>query len=111
MNIEKKNIFKEIEGIVDAYKPKKLAVLNNKAWVELSLHQGEFPLGMHYHEKDDELFICLKGEVEILLENGSVILKEGDILHIKAGQKHCPTADNPCYLIRIKTGGLMVPVN
>ena len=103
MDIVKKNLFEEMASIKQPYKPINLAVLNERAWVELSLHEGPFPLGMHYHENDDELFICIKGEVEIKLENSSVILKEGDMLHLKAGQKHCPVAENPCYLIRIKT--------
>lgn len=102
-NIVKFNLFEEIEKITEAYKPKKLAVLNEKAWVELSLHKGPFPYGMHYHKNDDELFICFKGEVNIDLDGEVVQLKEGEILHVKAGQKHMPVAEKNCYLLRIKT--------
>lgn len=102
-NIVKFNLFEEINKITEAYKPKKLAILNEKAWVELSLHKGPFPYGMHYHKNDDELFICFKGEVNIDLDGKVVHLKEGEILHVKAGQKHMPVAEENCYLIRIKT--------
>lgn len=102
-NTVKFNLYEEIENLTEPYKPKKLAILNERAWVELSLHKGPFPYGMHYHKNDDELFICFKGEVDIDLDGESVHLKEGEILHVKAGQKHMPVAESNCYLIRIKT--------
>lgn len=58
--------------------------------------------GMHYHKNDDELFICFKGEVDIDLDGESVHLKEGEILHVKAGQKHMPVAESNCYLIKLR---------
>ena len=104
MTVKKISLSDEMENITEAYKPLKLISVSNRAWVELSMHLGPFPLGMHYHENDDELFICIEGEVEIKLENdASVFLKKGEMLHVKAGQKHLPFAKNPCYLIRIKT--------
>jgi len=102
-NVVKLNLYEEIKNLTEPYKPKKLAVLNERAWVELSLHKGAFPHGIHYHKDDDELFICFKGEVDIDLEGELVHLKEGEILHVKAGQKHMPVAEKDCYLLRIKT--------
>lgn len=103
-NLFKKIVLEdEIRSIIQPYKPRKLAVLNKKAWVEISLHKGAFPYGMHFHENDDELFICIKGDVTIKLDDRDIHLSEGELLHIKAGQKHMPVADNDCYLIRIKT--------
>lgn len=93
----------EIAKVNESFKPRTLAVLNEKAWVQLSLHNGEFPYGMHYHENDDELFICVKGKVDIEMENETVSLCEGELLHIKAGEKHKPIAQEGCYVIRIKT--------
>lgn len=103
LNVAKFNLYEEMENLTEPYKPKKMAILNEKAWVEMSLHKGAFPYGMHYHENDDELFICLKGEVDIDLDGERVRLNEGEMLHVKAGQKHMPVAENNCYLIRIKT--------
>ena len=102
-NVKKINLNVEMEKLIDPYKPLKLACLNERAWVELSLHHGPFPFGMHYHRNDDELFICLKGEVNIDLDGEIVKLKSGELLHVKAGQKHMPVAESECYLIRIKT--------
>jgi len=102
-NAVKYNLYDEMEDLTVPYKPKKLAILNERAWVELSLHKGAFPHGMHYHKDDDELFICFKGEVDIDLDGELVHLKEGEILHVKAGQKHMPVAEDNCYLLRIKT--------
>lgn len=102
-NVVKFNLYEEAKKITEAYKPKKLAVLNEKAWVELSLHKGPFPYGMHYHKNDDELFICFKGNVEINLDGEMIKLKEGEVLYVKAGQKHMPVAQEDCYLLRIKT--------
>ncbi len=103
MNINKIDFKKIIEKIDEPYRPETIAVLNDRVWVELSLHKGPFPLGMHHHEKDDELFICLEGEVSIQFPDTCTTLEKGQAIHIKAGQKHCPIATNNCFLIRIKS--------
>ena len=102
-NVTKISLNDEMKTLTEPYKPKKLAVLNERAWVELALHKGPFPYGNHYHETDDELFICVKGTVTIELGDDSVKLVEGEMLHVKAGQIHMPNAEDDCYLIRLKT--------
>jgi mannose-6-phosphate isomerase-like protein (cupin superfamily) len=101
--LKKINLDEVMQELDDPYKPRTLAVVNDKVWVQLSLHRGEFPLGLHYHEADDELFICIKGEVEIRTDGNPIHLRERELVHVKAGQVHCPNATSDCYLIRIKT--------
>ena len=97
------NLDEVMQELNEPYKPKTLAIVNGKVWVQLSLHRGEFPLGLHYHDVDDELFICIKGEVEIKTDSTPIRLREREMVHVKAGQVHCPNATSDCYLIRIKT--------
>lgn len=44
---------------------------------------------MHYHENDDELFICLNGEVDIDLDGERIHLNESELLHVKAVKIIC----------------------
>ena len=58
--------------------------------------QGEFV--WHEHPETDEVFIMLKGQLEIQLREVSVLLDEGEMYVVPKGVEHKPVArDNVTY--------------
>ncbi|MDO8124766.1 MAG: cupin domain-containing protein [Candidatus Hermodarchaeota archaeon] len=54
---------------------------------ELFFRKGKSS-SQHYHEKKDEFFYIVKGQVRVLLADKELVLAAGDTLHISPGQEH-----------------------
>ncbi|MFC1567696.1 cupin domain-containing protein [Pseudomonadota bacterium] len=62
---------------------------NENVRIERIVSQGHCSEeGFWYDQKRDEFIVLLEGEAELEFENGTVHLKKGDYLTIKAHQKH-----------------------
>lgn len=59
---------------------------------ELSIIEERMPPGTsevrHYHQKSNQFFYVLKGNLQIEVEESEVTLSAGQSLHINAGQRH-----------------------
>jgi mannose-6-phosphate isomerase-like protein (cupin superfamily) len=53
----------------------------------------EHAVDFHTHPDSDELFIVLKGQLFVDLEDASITLKQGQVYTVPAGQKHRARAD------------------
>lgn len=60
-------------------------------YVKVAKVHGEF--GWHAHEREDELFLILKGRLRIELRDGAVELDEGAIHVVPKGIEHNPVAE------------------
>ena len=56
--------------------------------VFLSKIQGEFI--MHAHDNGDEFFCVVKGKMEMCFKDGTVEVKEGEVILVPRGVEHCP---------------------
>ncbi len=56
-------------------------------------------LTWHSHEREDELFLVLKGRLRIEMEHATVELREGEMFIVPKGTRHNPTADEECHLL------------
>ena len=65
--------------------------------------QGEFV--WHVHPGTDEVFIVLKGQLEIQLRDGNVVLKEGEMFIVPKGVEHKPVAESECHILLIEPAG------
>ena len=57
----------------------------------LSKIQGEFV--KHTHDNGDELFYVVKGKMEMCFKDGTVAVKEGEVILVPRGVEHCPRTD------------------
>ena len=62
----------------------------NDSYVKLARLQGEFV--WHKHEKEDELFLVIKGQLTIRLRDGELTIHEGEFAIIPRGVEHLPIA-------------------
>ena len=65
--------------------------------------QGEFI--WHDHPETDEVFIVLRGQLEIQFQDGSVTLKEGEMFVVPKGTEHKPAARDECHILLVEPAG------
>jgi len=79
------NLHSKLDRIHETWKPKIIAELND-AYVKLVKVKGEFV--WHHHEREDELFLVLKGRLRIELRDRPLDLREGELAVIPSGVEH-----------------------
>lgn len=80
-------------GTFDEYWSPRVGGDINNFQIKLAKFKGEF--NWHHHDHEDELFLVVKGELLMRLEEangGDQIVREGEYLIVPKGIKHCPTA-------------------
>ena len=87
---EKFTLFSEL------WTPKIIGELNGQQ-VKIAKVKGEFV--WHDHANEDELFMVIKGELKILLEDKEVLLSEGEIFIVPKGIQHKPIAEGECWIL------------
>lgn len=107
------NLRREAEALTQHWFPRVLARLNDH-YLKVAKVRGE--LTWHAHEGQDELFLVLSGRLRIQLEDGEVVLDEGDAWVVPAGVRHNPVADEECWIALVEpvatehTGGEPSPL-
>lgn len=92
----KVNIKEKLQLITDYWKPIIVGELNNQQ-VKLVKIKGEFV--MHKHDNEDELFFVVKGEFDMVYENRTETIKEGEFVIVPKGIKHKPVAKQEAHLL------------
>jgi len=94
--LEKVTLTEKLARITDHWNPRIVAELNGQH-VKLVKVRGEFV--WHRHDEEDELFLVLHGELTIELRDGSVVLREGEMLVVPRGVEHRPVAAGEVHLL------------
>jgi mannose-6-phosphate isomerase-like protein (cupin superfamily) len=72
----------------------------NDCYVKVAKLKGEFV--WHSHLDEDEMFMVLKGQLSIELEDKVITLKEGDVYVVKKGVRHNPIAEEECLVMLLE---------
>ena len=102
MNYQPINFQEKLAKFSEQWKPKNIAQMNDYHF-KLAKVQGEFV--WHDHPETDEVFIILKGQLEIQLRDGNVILNEGEMFVVPKGVEHKPVATEECHILLIEPVG------
>lgn len=89
MEITKVNLQEKLEGFTDYWSPKIIGELNDQM-VKVAKFKGEFV--NHRHEREDELFMVIKGTLYIALAQKTLELHAGEFVIIPRGVEHKPYA-------------------
>jgi mannose-6-phosphate isomerase-like protein (cupin superfamily) len=65
--------------------------------------QGEFV--WHDHPETDEVFMVLKGRLEIQFRDARVIVREGEMFVVPKGLEHKPAAEEECHILLVEPAG------
>ena len=90
------NIQEKFKLFSDLWSPKKVGELNGQQ-ILLAKVKGEFVF--HKHEFEDELFLVIKGVLEIELRDKTITLKEGEFYIVPKGVEHKPIAKEEVHIL------------
>ncbi len=98
------NFNNKLSTFNEQWSPKVIAEMNDYQF-KLAKLQGEFV--WHNHSDTDEVFIVIKGEMDIEFREGKVTLTEGEMYVVKKGVEHKPMAKNECHALIIEPRGVV----
>jgi len=90
------NIQEKFKLFSDLWSPKKVGELNGQQ-ILLAKVKGEFVF--HKHDFEDELFMVIKGVLEIELRDKTITLKEGEFYIVPKGVEHKPVAKKEVHIL------------
>jgi len=102
MDFQSINLQDKLTKLSEIWSPKIIAQMNNYHFKIVKV-QGEFV--WHDHPETDEVFIVLKGQLEIQFRNGKVFLNEGEMFVVPKGLEHNPVAENECHIMLVEPAG------
>ena len=94
--MKKVNLAEKLARIDEPWSPKIVAALNGQE-VKLVKLRGEFV--WHHHEREDELFLVLKGRLRMELRDRTLVLGPGELVVVPRGVEHRPCADEEVELL------------
>jgi len=97
--MNKVNLLQKFSLFDEHWKPKIVGDINDHL-VEVVKFRGDFV--WHSHEKEDELFLVVKGRMTMGLRTGNVELAEGELFIVPKGTEHRPSADDECWVVLLE---------
>jgi len=102
MEYQSINLQDKLSKFSEHWSPKIIAQMNDNHF-KLAKVQGEFV--WHDHPETDEMFLVVKGKLEIRLRDGVVLLNEGEMYVVPKGVEHKPVAENECHILLVEPAG------
>ena len=102
MNDQPIRFEEKLQKISELWSPRIIAQMNDYHF-KVAKVQGEFV--WHEHPETDEVFIVLKGQLEIQLREASVLLDEGEMYVVPKGVEHKPIARDECHILLVEPAG------
>ena len=102
MNYSPINLQEKLSKFAEHWSPKIIAQMNDYH-IKLAKVQGEFV--WHDHPEIDEVFLVVKGKLDIHFRDGKVSLNEGELYVVPKGVEHKPVAEVECHILLIEPAG------
>jgi mannose-6-phosphate isomerase-like protein (cupin superfamily) len=102
MTYQSVNVEEKLSKFSEHWSPKIIAQMNDYHF-KLAKVQGEFI--WHNHPETDEVFLVIKGQLNIHFRDGQVTLNEGELYVVPRGVEHKPVADEECHILLIEPAG------
>ncbi len=93
------NLSQKFDLFHEHWRPRIVGELND-SYVKLAKLKGEFV--WHRHENEDELFLVVKGKLQIKLRDRDLWIGEGEFVIIPKGVEHCPVADEEAQVLLLE---------
>lgn len=97
--MSKIELLKVIDEVKEAWQIKDIVQVHDTT-LRIAKIDGAYQ--WHSHQKEDELFIVLKGRIVIDLEEGPVELKEMESFLVKRGTRHRSRSEEPSWVLLIE---------
>lgn len=96
---EKVNLAEKLSLFNEYWSPKIACELND-SYVKLVKFKGEFV--WHHHEREDELFLVLKGRLLMKFRDRDVWINEGEFIIVPRGVEHMPVAAEEVHVMLLE---------
>jgi mannose-6-phosphate isomerase-like protein (cupin superfamily) len=93
------NIAQKFNLFHEPWQPRIVGEANGN-YVKLARIKGEFI--WHQHANEDEMFLVIKGKLQIRLHEGDLWVKEGEFVIIPRGVEHLPLADEEVQVMLLE---------
>jgi len=90
------NLAQKFSLFTEHWSPKIVGELND-FYVKLVKFQGEFV--WHHHDDEDEMFLVVKGRLQMRLRDRDLWLSEGEFVIIHRGVEHMPVAPEEVHVV------------
>jgi mannose-6-phosphate isomerase-like protein (cupin superfamily) len=90
------NLAQKFSLFTEHWSPKIVGELNDYH-VKLVKFQGEFV--WHHHDEEDEMFLVVKGKLQMRLRDKDLWLSEGEFVIIPHGVEHLPVAPEEVHAV------------
>jgi len=97
--VEKVNLAAKLRLFHEYWSPKIVGELN-ESYVKLVKFKGEFV--WHFHEREDELFLVLKGQLLMKFRDREVWINEGEFIVVPRGVEHMPVAEEEVHVLLLE---------
>jgi mannose-6-phosphate isomerase-like protein (cupin superfamily) len=97
--IETVDLARKFALFEEHWQPKIVGELN-ESYVKLAKLKGEFI--WHRHEREDELFLVVKGSLLIRLRDRDLTVGEGQFVIIPKGVEHLPVAEKEVHVMLLE---------
>lgn len=98
------NLAEKLTKFSEHWSPRVVAEMNDYQFKVVKL-KGEFV--WHDHKDTDEVFLVLKGSMNIEFRDGTVQLSEGELCVVPKGVEHKPFAEKECHALLIEPRGVV----
>lgn len=96
MSVRKVNLAEMFGRFQDQWSPKIVGAVND-CHVKLTKLKGEFV--WHHHDREDELFLVVKGRLRMKLRDNDLVIEPGEFVIIPHGVEHLPAADEETHVL------------
>jgi len=97
--VEKISPTEKFSQFSEQWSPKIVGEVND-AYIKLVKFKGEFV--WHHHEREDELFLVVKGSFTMQLRDWDIEVGEGEFIIIPRGVEHKPVALEECHVLLLE---------
>jgi mannose-6-phosphate isomerase-like protein (cupin superfamily) len=97
--MEKINLAEKFARFSEHWSPKIAGEIND-AYLKLVKFQGDFV--WHQHEREDELFLVVRGSFTLRLRERDIQVNEGELVIVPRGVEHCPSAAEECWVVLLE---------
>lgn len=94
--MEKVNLAEKLSRIEEYWRPKVVGELNGQE-VKLVKFKGEFV--WHQHEREDELFLVVRGTFRVEFRDRVVTVNEGEFVIVPRGVEHRTVAEYEVHVL------------
>jgi mannose-6-phosphate isomerase-like protein (cupin superfamily) len=95
-DMEKVNLLQKFSLFHEKWHPKIVGELNGQH-IKLVKSQGDFV--WHKHDEEDELFLIVKGTLNMQFRDKTIVLQEGEFLIVPKGVEHRPVANEEVWIL------------